>query len=156
MLAIDFNRPQEQILIDLIRINNEDKSLELEWVDVSIPVTLTPDPDMPRNTEVTLTMLPSSPLRGSRSFFYNRLDIEDFLFDGLVRPEHLRVVVTNEVSIAQLAPKLSEILHIRITPDMVVDKPLPLTPIEGEQGTWFELKPTNYAIIGSLYIWLTR
>lgn len=157
MVEIDFNRPEKEILIDLIRQNNDDKELQLDWVDIGVPVNIVPDEDMPRNTEVLLTMKPTSPLRGAKSYFYNRLDVNEFLFDGLVLPEHLTIPVGGESRKTQLAGKLSNILHILITPDMIVDEPIPLVPNPPALAyTTISLKPVNYAITGVVSVRLTR
>lgn len=157
MSIIDYRRSQSEIVIDLIRQNNDNKELEIEWVDIGLPVVHVPTPDMPRDTSVTLISSPTSPMRGTKEYFYNRIDINAFLFDGLVLPEHLQILIVGESRSIHLATALSDILQITITPEMIVNTPLPLIPIDGTLIPYtVQMKTTNLAIVGDLIVSLHR
>lgn len=152
----DFKKSQVEIMVDLIKKDNpgsELKPTEIYFTDV---VQRTPTPDLPRNTEVTMRVSDvGSKYKGTRTFYYNRIDINDFKYDGLVTEEHLTIDPGTVLLSDDLHLKLSKVFDIRIDKDMIVSETLPVVVSDPVPYT-VVFKPTNLTIIGDLEIQLKR
>lgn len=152
---MDWTKTPKDVLIQLLIKDHPDNALELNWIEVGPPERITPTPDIPRNTKVTVYSTPDSEYRGDRTYYYNRVDINEFLFDGLVTNEHLVIDPLTAINHKDLHGYLSDVLKIYIDKDMIVDRSLPLigsSPV----ATQVDFNPLNLTITGSLNITLLR
>lgn len=157
MYQIDYKRPEHQIVIDLIMLDNPGYRLEVDDVDFDLPVEIVDPPvDLPRNASVRLTALPTSNYLGSNVYFYNRVDINDFTYNGLLTPSDLQLTVQYELTTQQLYPKLSALLGCTITPSMIVYETLPVVPNGELVPVTIRMNPLNWVITGEMQLHLKR
>lgn len=152
---MDWTKSQKEILVQMLVREHEDAKLELDWIDVGIPERITPTLDIPRNTRILVIHTPESEYRGNRNYYYNRLDIKEFLHDGMMTEEELVADPLTAINHKDLYIQLSDLLKIRIDKDMIVDRNLPLigsTPVVVQ----VDFNPQNLTITGSIHITLAR
>lgn len=150
-----YDTPQDRIVLDLIARDNEIESVSLVDFELTRPDAIVPTEDIPRNTRIVLKSKPTGTHYGTRTFYYNRIDINDFLFNGLITEEDLILKVGTETSTAALARQLGELLHIHMTPEMILDVPIPLFT-SGQMSMDMVAHDYCYTLRGRVNVTLTR
>lgn len=153
---IDFNQSQHMVLVELIKQDNPGKPLPDPWVTFDDPVGITPTADIPRNTKIFARSSLDSEYAGNKWFYYNRLDIQDMRFDGLVSDEHLTFDPGLATTTQELAPQLSQIFDLNISPEMITDEQLPLVSPGTPVVVTVTLNPMNKTFIGTVDVTLVR
>lgn len=152
---IDWTLPQRDIILTLIARDNEQEEVDLTSFILDKPMRRIPTEDIPRNTSIRLTAIPTSTYYGERIFYYNRVDINDFKYDGLIDKDALTIKLEGETSSKELAPKISSILGALITEDMLFDLPIPLL-VKGELPWELIIDVNCFTMYGRLSITLKR
>jgi len=123
-MAIDYTRNEIDLLIDLIREDNERKPLTTGQVTFGAPNNYTPTQGVNRNTSIIATAIAGRGYSGSQTFYYNRVALSRFV------PEYPVDILDFETSeytkLSQLLPELNERLKIKLTADKIVDATLPV------------------------------
>src|SRR5690606_33213276 len=117
---------------------------------------ITPTLDIPRNTKIYARSSQDSEYVGDKWFYYNRLDIQEMYFDGLVTAEHLTFDPGYANTTTGLAGKISEAFGILITPDIIVEEPLPMVIAGDIVNVLITLNPMNKTFIGTFNVTLIR
>lgn len=155
-MEINFWKTQHEILCDLIKKDNPDEVLTYDWLEFGEPEVIDPSDDIPRNTRILAKSTEASPYAGDKTFYYNRLDINVFHFDGMVEDEHKVIDPEYIVKTDDLFEKISDVFKIRISKNMIVSKPLPLVIMGQTVPVDIEFKDNNKTIIGTCVIYLRR
>lgn len=153
---IDFTQSPHRVLIELIKQDNPGKPLQDTWISFDDPIEITPTPDIPRNTKIFGRSSEDSEYSGDKWFYYNRLDIQDMKFDGLVDDTHLTFDPGYATTTSGLAQKLSEAFDLHIAPEMIVDEPLPMVLLGTPVVVTVTLNPLNKTFIGTVDVTLLR
>ncbi|MNF64210.1 hypothetical protein D3C85_249410 [compost metagenome] len=148
-MAIDYTRSEIDVVIDLIRQDNQNRTLTSSQVTFGTPSVYTPIPGVDRNTLMVGTAVAGRGYEGSQSFYYNRVRLVDF-----VDPESmsLEFTITDEVNLSDLLPAINERLNINLTASKIIDKPLP--DLSAHLSANIELKVTfdSMVYLGSLIL----
>lgn len=153
-VTISFQDNQVDMMIALIRLSNVDKELDPTDVTFDPPIAIQPTVDRPRNTSVYVTSTTSGKYLGERTFYYNRIDIQNLRYGDLVTDEHLTFPKGTAITTQDLSDKLAEVFGIRIDREMLVDEPLP-SVADGDKVVTVTFNPGNFAIIGKVDVTLT-
>jgi hypothetical protein len=117
-IALDFNQPAVQILLDQINYDNN-SAITSEFVSFG-----TPSPNASgaaRNTSLTITSVPNSGFTGSVDWQYNRVDIS--VVPGI---RSILIVVPNGATlISQLLSNINLAYGIQLQASDIIDGPLP-------------------------------
>lgn len=148
-MAIDYTRSEIDVVIDLIRQDNQNRTLTSSQVTFGTPSVFTPVGGVNRNTLMVGTAVAGRGYEGSQSFYYNRVRLVDF-----VDPEttSLAFTITDEVNLSDLLPAINERLNINLLASKIIDKPLP--DLSSVLSANIELKVTfdSMVYLGSLIL----
>lgn len=150
-MAIDYTRSEIDVLIDLIRHDNENKILTSSQVTFGTPSTFTPVPGVDRNTLVIGTSVAGRGYEGSQSFYYNRVKLIDFV--DQTDPDQLVYYIGTETTLADLLPTINERYGINLTIDKIINKPLPAY-VDYAAQVVLQVVPTSLVYINQLTLQL--
>jgi len=120
---VDFTQAELDVLIELIRNDNGGQILTSSQVRFGQPQPFVPLPTVPKNTQIVMTAVEGGPYTGSRAFFYDRVQISSFVEWGIT---DLTFLIEEELTVADLLPKINERLSVNIGYDSVVNVDLPV------------------------------
>lgn len=156
---VNYQQTEDLILLDLIyATNNVDKEV-VSYDNFFFKKTSirTPTEDKLRNTRIELVAKPTVQYYGLREFFYNRVFIEEFTFNGLVTKEHLTFKITDEQTSHDIIPQVNYAIGVQLTEEMVTKHPLPIHKLKEGRLTpyFFYPRHDNLVFLGQLKVWLT-
>lgn len=116
-IEYDWTQSEEQIIVDMIRADNEDKPLTTDMVIFGVPEELQPDVTETYNVMVSVTATPVAPFRGSQNHRYHRVDVTEFVHPTLT---DLEFELTPSISKSAFVAELGDRLGVRFNPDRVI------------------------------------
>lgn len=122
-MAIDYTRNELDIVIDLIRQDNENKRLTVGQVTFGPPNVFTPTEVIARDTVILATSVPGKGYKGPQTFYYNRVPLIDFVDQTI--PDQLTFEIATETTLADLLPQINTRYSINLTIDKIVNKDIP-------------------------------
>lgn len=121
-MAIDYRQDEVDVLISLIRQDNQNKPLSKFQVEFDEPYVFSPTPEIQRDTMVVATSVADMGYSGSQVFYYNRVPLVDFLEEGF----NLIVIQSEgEGLLSEMLTKINDRLGIYLTPDKIIDQVIP-------------------------------
>lgn len=115
-IAYDWTKPEAEIVIDMIRADNQNRPLELAWITIDPPETLIPTVDETYNARILVSATPAAPFVGSQYHRYHRVDIQDFVYDDIT---NLVFIFEETLDLATFLTTLSDRLGAYLTSDSV-------------------------------------
>ena len=123
-MPTDYTRSEIEVVVDLIRKDNQDRPLTSGQITFGRPSVFTPIPGFDRNTIVVATSIPGRGFRGNQTFYYNRVPLSKFVPPD--SPEILYFDDSELTKVSELLPELNRRLKTNITPDKVIEQNLPV------------------------------
>lgn len=123
-MTIDYTRNEIDVLIDLIRDDNNRRTLTTGQATFGRPNVFTPVPNVDRNTVVIATAIADRGYSGSQKFYYNRQPLQKFVPGD--DPDVLTFPQGTATKLSQLLPELNRRLNIKLTPEKIVEQTLPV------------------------------
>ena len=153
-MATDYTRDEIDVLIDLIRRDNSNKALSNVMVTFGNPGVFSPTPQINRNTLMVATARPGYMYRGSQTFYYNRVPLNEFVEVGVT---NLDFDPVGKFFISDLLPELNRRLNINLKAERIIDGTLPVIPDNAtEVGVQIQVLPTSMVYLGALLVKLKR
>lgn len=156
-MATDYTKAESDVLIDLIRRDNQGRPLTHAQVTFGVPGVIAPSPSIPRNTTIVASSIPNMGYRGNQTFYYNRAPLSEF-----VPPNNTSILEfdsSNATLVSQLLPILNERLAINITADKIVEQNLPSFG-PGDQREYADvaliMKPNSLVYLDQLTLRILR
>lgn len=137
-MADDYSLPAEQRLLNLINQDNGGAGITLEQVIFGTPEVTT---EFGRNTKIQVTGVPGSGLTGTRTFWYNRLNL-DTLFAAVTEDDFV-IRVDNPTNTWDLLDTILSTWDVNVSQDDVMQ-----ASFSGTTAT-LTAKATSLAWIGS-------
>lgn len=120
-MATDYTKDELEIVVGLVREENENKPLTLDQVTFSEPQAIVPNP---KNTMVAISAVPRMGYGGSQVFYYDRVPLTDFLQEGV---DTITIQKGSENLLSELLPRINERLAIKLAADKIEDQLLPVS-----------------------------
>lgn len=153
---MDYSKPPLEVIVDLLLENHPGEILEPDWLAIDTVEVIDPTPDIPRNTKILVKSTVTSEYYGDKVYYYNRLNIVEFLFEGLITPDDLTIDPGFANTTSQLAGLLSDVLKIHLDDSMIVPEALPIMLSNQEYPITIFMSPNNPVFIGQLSVILKR
>lgn len=136
----DYTLSPEEVCLQLINRDNG-SSLQPYQVTFSNPNRLY-NHFTDRDTSVTLTAVPGAGYRDSKTVYYNRVTIDDFIED-----DQLVLIKNQYTKYSDLVPSINSLLGINLTPADYVDGPLPVFYSPNANGVQVYLYAANNSLV---------
>ena len=153
-MATDYTRDEIDVVIDLIRSDNENKALSGVLVSFGNPNAFSPTEQINRNTLLIATAKPGYLYRGSQTFYYNRVPLDKFYEQDV---HDITFDEEGKRFISDILPELNERLGINLTADKILDSRIPAIP-ENFAGVdvLVQVLPTSLVYLDSLLVRIGR
>ena len=153
-MTTDYTRGEADIIVDLIRQDNQRKPLTSAQVTFGVPNVFIPRPNADRNTMVVVTARPNQTFEGSYDYYYNRRELGDFVDPR--QPAFKTYVIDGETRLSELLPRINARMNINLTVDKIFDADIPDFDAIGSAGEDIELKVTSTSLVflGSIMLHL--
>lgn len=116
-IEYDWTQPEEKILVDMIRADNDNRPLTTDMITFGLPVMLVPSTDATWNTSVVISATPVAPFRGSQLHRYHRVPIQNFVYENVT---DLVFVIQEYPTLEAFIAEVSQRIEVHLTVDKVV------------------------------------
>lgn len=116
-IEYDWTQPEEKILVDMIRADNNNRPLTTDMITFGPPVQLVPTTDATWNTSVLVSATPVAPFRGSQTHRYHRVPIQNFVYENTT---DLVFVLQEYPTLEAFVEEVSRRIEVNLTLDKVV------------------------------------
>lgn len=140
--VIDYTQLPNQIILDLINADNG-TAFTPSMLMFGLP-TVMPDGSL-RNTQLKASAIPESGLRGDATFYYNRIDINTRIADGVSKQFYIGTALTWK----DLIPQINFRFGINLTIDDFIDGALNI-PNDQTQDAVLQIAATSLVYLGQL------
>lgn len=141
-VPVNWKQPEQQILVDMFRVDNRDIPLTPEMLIFGTPEPIDLSPDFTQNTSIFMRASETAPFVGSGTHEYHRVPIQDFVYPNVTS---LEFVLENYSNVDELVEELSLRLDVYLDP-AVVEFTYPSQP-----GSYVLLiKATSLVFLGGL------
>lgn len=143
-IEYDWTQPEEKILVDMIRADNNGRPLTTDMITFGPPVQLVPTTDATWNTSVLVSATPVAPFRGSQTHRYHRVPIQNFVYGNVT---DLVFIIQEYPTLEEFIDEVSRRIEVYLTVDKVVfDYPT-------EPGTYaLTISETSLCYYGSINV----
>lgn len=142
--TIEYNwlQDEEQIIVDMIRADNQNRPLVPDEVSFDLPSPITPTPTETYNTTVQVSAVPGARFKGSQLHYYHRVPLAGFVFEGST---DLTFILEDYPTRESVITEVGNRLGIKLKPEHAV---FTYTGQPGEQT--FSVHPDSLCYVGSI------
>lgn len=149
MVVSDYTQDEDDIISHLIQESNQGVRLKSEWVWYANPLFIN-DPLIDRNSTIDVTARDEAPFEGQERYYYNRVDVTSFKFNGLIDDDF---ELDEETTLYALLPKINQRFNFKLTQAVIDDQLLPQPGGDWEsQELSIPIKPNSLCYRGVLVI----
>lgn len=116
-IEYDWTQTEEQILVDMIRADNQQRPLTTAMISFGTPEELIPVSNETYNAAVMVSATASAPFRGSQRHRYHRVPVSSFVYQNVT---NLTFVIEDYEDPDVFAAELSNRLDIYLTADKLI------------------------------------